>query len=316
MQHAVEAQRKCSRGDPGVNSCGPGAWDCSASGFPLCWRHGASLRGGRRETFGRAKACIVLFMWGGPAQQETWDLKPDAPEAVPRRVPADRHERAGDLHLRALPRAGPPGAPAGDHPLGPPRRRQPPDGHARAADRPADPGRRRRRPTGRRLAPLRRGPGAPEPRDASGPPCRRSSRCARPVPDGAPRFVESSHGQGAGWLGPALNPFTIDDDPNRPDYHVGAFRLPDDVGSGRLDDRKRLLQAVEMQARHLERRPQVQALDAHYTRAYDLLTREAGARGVRPDARRPAGSATATACTRTARRSCRRAGWSRRACRW
>src|SRR5436190_15389581 len=28
---------------------------------------------------GRARACIVLFMWGGPAQQETWDPKPDAP---------------------------------------------------------------------------------------------------------------------------------------------------------------------------------------------------------------------------------------------
>src|SRR5690242_9905624 len=27
----------------------------------------------------RAKACIVLFMWGGPAQQDTWDPKPDAP---------------------------------------------------------------------------------------------------------------------------------------------------------------------------------------------------------------------------------------------
>src|ERR1700704_1019508 len=27
----------------------------------------------------RAKACILLFMWGGPAQQDTWDLKPDAP---------------------------------------------------------------------------------------------------------------------------------------------------------------------------------------------------------------------------------------------
>src|SRR3954447_4284973 len=28
----------------------------------------------------KAKACIVLFMWGGPAQQDTWDLKPDAPD--------------------------------------------------------------------------------------------------------------------------------------------------------------------------------------------------------------------------------------------
>src|SRR5436305_2009383 len=28
----------------------------------------------------RAKACIVLFMWGGPAQQDTLDMKPSAPE--------------------------------------------------------------------------------------------------------------------------------------------------------------------------------------------------------------------------------------------
>src|SRR5690606_10222207 len=28
----------------------------------------------------QAKACIVLFMWGGPAQQDTWDLKPTAPD--------------------------------------------------------------------------------------------------------------------------------------------------------------------------------------------------------------------------------------------
>src|ERR1700688_874623 len=27
----------------------------------------------------RARACILLFMWGGPAQQDTWDMKPDAP---------------------------------------------------------------------------------------------------------------------------------------------------------------------------------------------------------------------------------------------
>ena len=27
----------------------------------------------------RAKACIFLFMWGGPAHQDTWDMKPLAP---------------------------------------------------------------------------------------------------------------------------------------------------------------------------------------------------------------------------------------------
>src|SRR5262245_59803912 len=28
---------------------------------------------------GPARALIVLFMWGGPAQQDTWDPKPSAP---------------------------------------------------------------------------------------------------------------------------------------------------------------------------------------------------------------------------------------------
>src|SRR6516225_6772658 len=31
---------------------------------------------------GRAKACIVLFLMGGPPQHETWDPKPDAPAEV------------------------------------------------------------------------------------------------------------------------------------------------------------------------------------------------------------------------------------------
>jgi hypothetical protein len=45
----------------------------------------------------RAKACIILFMWGGPAQQDTWDPKPDAPveyrgefQTIPTRLPGVR----------------------------------------------------------------------------------------------------------------------------------------------------------------------------------------------------------------------------------
>ena len=32
--------------------------------------------------FGRARSCIFLFMWGGPSQLDTFDLKPDAPAEV------------------------------------------------------------------------------------------------------------------------------------------------------------------------------------------------------------------------------------------
>src|ERR1043165_8911915 len=30
----------------------------------------------------RARRCLQLFMWGGPAQQETFDLKPHAPDGI------------------------------------------------------------------------------------------------------------------------------------------------------------------------------------------------------------------------------------------
>src|SRR5262245_1494806 len=40
---------------------------------------GATIPAPGQPSFGRAKACIVLFMWGGPAHQDTWDLKPRAP---------------------------------------------------------------------------------------------------------------------------------------------------------------------------------------------------------------------------------------------
>ena len=32
-----------------------------------------------KDSFGRAKSCIALFLLGGPPQHETWDPKPDAP---------------------------------------------------------------------------------------------------------------------------------------------------------------------------------------------------------------------------------------------
>src|SRR5215470_14403726 len=33
-------------------------------------------------TNGTAKACILIYLWGGPPQQDMWDMKPDAPVGV------------------------------------------------------------------------------------------------------------------------------------------------------------------------------------------------------------------------------------------
>ena len=54
----------------------------------------ATARNSSSPTFGRAKHCILLFMWGGPPHQDTFDPKPDAPapargefSAIPTNVP-------------------------------------------------------------------------------------------------------------------------------------------------------------------------------------------------------------------------------------
>ena len=31
---------------------------------------------------GRARSCILLYLWGGPPQQDMWDMKPDAPQGI------------------------------------------------------------------------------------------------------------------------------------------------------------------------------------------------------------------------------------------
>jgi hypothetical protein len=43
---------------------------------------GENARAAASRTTGRAKSCILLFLWGGPPQQDLWDMKPDAPEGI------------------------------------------------------------------------------------------------------------------------------------------------------------------------------------------------------------------------------------------
>src|SRR3954453_5708797 len=39
----------------------------------------AAIANGPRAT---AKSCILLYLWGGPPQQDMWDMKPNAPEGI------------------------------------------------------------------------------------------------------------------------------------------------------------------------------------------------------------------------------------------
>src|SRR5579859_681545 len=43
---------------------------------------GISLADYLRRSFGRAKSCILLYLYGAPSQLETFDMKPDAPVEI------------------------------------------------------------------------------------------------------------------------------------------------------------------------------------------------------------------------------------------
>jgi hypothetical protein len=212
----------------------------------------------------RAKACILLFMWGGPAHQDTWDLKPEAPleyrgefRPIATTVPGLRicehlPRLARRAHQLALIRSMTHNNV--DHTAAPHLllTGKPPPAGSLADDWPS---------FGSVVAKLGRGRG-PLPPFVSMMPV---------VPNGAPRFVEQTHGQGAGWLGPLYNPMRIDADASLPDYRVGDFALRAELTALRNGGRRGLLQTLDEQVRQLEQHPDVQAMQANYERAFSLL---------------------------------------------
>ncbi|MFP6620902.1 MAG: DUF1501 domain-containing protein, partial [Pirellulaceae bacterium] len=52
------------------------------SGGALSVRGNESPQENRLRLFGKAKSCVVIFLFGGPGQQDLWDLKPQAPAEV------------------------------------------------------------------------------------------------------------------------------------------------------------------------------------------------------------------------------------------
>ncbi|MCI0459490.1 MAG: DUF1501 domain-containing protein [Gemmataceae bacterium] len=240
-----------------------------ASASPSPWPPplpGEGVGGEVRPRRGRARACIVLFMWGGPAQQDTWDMKPDAPaeyrgefRPVRTNVPGiqicehlPRLSRLADrlALVRSLTHSDVDHTAATHFLLtgrGVPNRNGPEN-----EDWPS---------YGAVMSYLGRGQGPLPPFVSMMP----------RVPNGAPRFVEQSHGRGAGWLGPRYAPMRIDEDASLPTYRVGEFALHADVPAGRFDRRRELLRQVDQQRRALGQNAQVWALHGHYERAASVL---------------------------------------------
>jgi hypothetical protein len=222
--------------------------------------------GNQAATFGRAKACIILFMWGGPAHQDTWDLKPDAPSGYKGEFTPTRTKLPGLLVNEHMPMM----AARADrltvirsmthtdvnHTTAP---------HRLLTGKPAVPGSQLADnwPSyGAILSQQGRSTG-PLPPFVS----------MMPVsPDNAPRFVEETHGQGSGILGPTYNPLKITADPSRADYRVGDVALRADVPLARAHRRQELLQQLNGQAVRFDQVAEHATLDGHYRRAFEMLS--------------------------------------------
>ncbi len=222
----------------------------------LFGRDAAAQTVSRGGSFGRAKSCILLFMWGGPAHQDTWDLKPEAPveirgefrpiSTVVPGIEIGEHfpllaRRTDKLAIVRSMTHGDVNHTTATHYLltGQP---SPPLGAELRHDWPS---------MGSVLAKLGRGHGPLPPYVTMRP----------KLQNDVPRFVEESHGQTAGWFGQNFDPLVIDADPSRSDYRVGDFSLPAEISTRRLDDRKSLLLHIDQQRRAME-----QAADSRGTR--------------------------------------------------
>jgi len=218
----------------------------------------------------KAKSCILLFMWGGPGHQDTWDLKPDAPAEIRGEfkpistnvsgVQICEHfpqlaKRADKLAIiRSMTHSDVNHLTATHYLL----TGQPPP--------PVDDLRKDWPHIGSVLFRLGRGNG-PLPPFVS----------MRPkLENTVPRFVEQSHGQFAGWLGSSWNPLTIDANPAEPDYRVGEFTLQDGITASRLAERRNLLQSLDGELESINQSSASGAMSRHYSRAYDLLVSTVG----------------------------------------
>jgi hypothetical protein len=206
------------------------------------------------------KSCILLFLVGGPSQLDTFDPKPDAPrevrgpyKAIPTNVGgiqvseifprtakhADKFAIIRSMHHTA----------AGVHDTG----------HQMMQ-------------TGRLFL-----NGLEQPHVGSvygflkGPKNNLPPHVLLPVPIGN-TGGNMPHGQNAGFLGKAHDPFVLNADPSAPDFKVPDLLPPAHIGAVRLERRKKLREAVDGAVDHLEKNAPARLLDQNFAQAFTLMS--------------------------------------------
>lgn len=219
-----------------------------------------------RQGFGSARACIVLWMSGGPPQHETWDPKPDAPAEIRGPCNPIRSNVPGIIVGEWMPRV----AAMLDKVC---------VLRAVFTNNPSHPGSSYEMMTGR-LHPLGKGRDdvVASPSDA---PCLGAIvNRLRPGRPGVPTAVTIPEpffnvpfypGQDAGFLGHEWHPWRLTCDPSATDFKVPEFVLPAEVPATRLASRRDLMTLVNHEFDRLERSQASVRHERNTRQVYDLL---------------------------------------------
>ena len=211
------------------------------------------------------RGVILFWLSGGPGHMETWDPKPAAPSgfrgpfgAIPTSLPGVHFgelmpAQAQRMDRLAIIRTVNHGT--GDHTKG---NHWMLTGYEGPAFNAPDNTIQRRPAIGSAVARLR--------------------SAGRP---GLPSYVAVPHLRGgtdnlfhyAAYLGGSANPFVVDSDPNDARYRVRNLALPRDVTLGRLEDRRRMREALDG-LRH-DGDARLRDVDSYYGRAFEMLTGKA-----------------------------------------
>ncbi|MGL5097831.1 MAG: DUF1501 domain-containing protein [Planctomycetia bacterium] len=80
------------------------------------------------------------------------------------------------------------------------------------------------------------------------------------------------HGQDAGFLGKAYDPFALMADPSQPNFKVPDMAPPANIGSARLERRRNLRSIVDGAVRNFEASEEAKLMDSNFEAAYRLVT--------------------------------------------
>ena len=80
------------------------------------------------------------------------------------------------------------------------------------------------------------------------------------------------HGQDAGFLGKAFDPFVLNADPSKKDFKVPDLLPPQEIGDVRLQRRRALRDIVDETVRNFEASASARLMDSNFASAYRLMT--------------------------------------------